>query len=101
MRDPKEIYFFSRNFTETTVQPTRTSSIRKQHLVMFGAVLAALAAFSQFAHADSGYASNWGPSIGTTAPVLSAVDQDGNVQNLQSLSNDKGLLFVFNRSVDW
>jgi len=80
------------------VQPTRTNSLRKQHLIMFAAVLAA---FSQFAHADSGYASNWGPSIGATAPVLSAVDQDGNVQNLQSLSDDKGLLFVFNRSVDW
>jgi hypothetical protein len=33
--------------------------------------------------------------------MLSAVDQDGNLRNLQSLSSDKGLLFVFNRSVDW
>jgi hypothetical protein len=80
------------------VQPTRTSSIKKLHLVMFAAALAAL---SQFAHAGSGYASNWGPSIGTTAPVLSAVDQNGKLQNIQSLTSDKGLLFVFNRSVDW
>ena len=80
------------------MQPTRTCSIKKMHLAIFAAVLAAL---SQFAHADSGYASNWGPSIGTTAPVLSAVDQDGNLQNIQSLSSNKGLLFVFNRSVDW
>ena len=61
----------------------------------------ALVIFSQLAYADSEYGASWGPSIGSTAPMLSALDQDGNQQNLTSLSGSKGLLFVFNRSVDW
>ena len=61
----------------------------------------ALVILSQLAYADSEYASSWGPSIGSSAPMLSALDQDGNEQNLTSLSGSKGLLFVFNRSVDW
>ena len=60
-----------------------------------------LVIFSQLTYADSEYADSWGPSIGSTAPMLSAQDQDGNQQNLTSLSGSKGLLFVFNRSVDW
>ena len=56
---------------------------------------------AQFAYADSGYVSAWGPSIGSTAPMLSALDQDGNQQDLDSLKGSNGLLFVFNRSVDW
>ncbi len=65
-----------------------------------------LAVFTLFAHADSeyvatDYAASWGPSIGSMAPNLSALDQDGNKQTLASLKGAKGLLFVFNRSVDW
>jgi hypothetical protein len=59
------------------------------------------AGLAQFAYADSEYASSWGPSIGSTAPMLSALDQDGNQQDLDSLKGSNGLLFVFNRSVDW
>ena len=62
---------------------------------------AALAGFAQFAYAESEYAANWGPGIGSTAPMLSALDQDGNPQDLESLKGSNGLLFVFNRSVDW
>lgn len=61
----------------------------------------AVVCFAQFAHADSEYAAAWGPSIGSTAPMLSALDQDGNQQNLQTLKGSNGLLMVFNRSVDW
>ncbi len=61
----------------------------------------ALAGLTQFAYADSEYAAAWGPSIGSTAPMLSALDQGGNQQNLESLKGSNGLLFVFNRSVDW
>lgn len=50
---------------------------------------------------ESQYATDWGPSIGTTAPLLEATDQAGNQQNLASLTGSKGLLVVFNRSVDW
>jgi len=63
--------------------------------------LCALASLSHFAHADSEYAAAWGPSVGATAPMLSALDQDGNHQDLESLKGSNGLLFVFNRSVDW
>lgn len=60
----------------------------------------ALAGLTGFAHASE-YATAWGPSIGSTAPMLSALDQDGNEQTLESLRGPKGLLVVFNRSVDW
>ena len=61
----------------------------------------AIATMTQLAYADSEYAEAWGPSVGSKVPMLSALDQDGNQQNLQSLSGSKGLLFIFNRSVDW
>ena len=56
---------------------------------------------SQFANAETEYAASWGPSVGTTAPMLSALDQDGQHQDLETLKGSNGLLFVFNRSVDW
>jgi len=51
--------------------------------------------------ADSDYARAWGPSAGAEIPMLSADDQNGRAQNLASLTGPNGLLFVFNRSVDW
>ncbi len=56
---------------------------------------------TQFTYANTEYVAAWGPSTGSTAPMLSALDQDGTQQNLESLSGANGLLFVFNRSVDW
>ncbi len=50
---------------------------------------------------DAEYVTNWGPAIGTQAPLLAASDQDGTPQTLQSLAGPNGLLVVFNRSVDW
>ena len=65
-------------------------------------VLAALlAVLTQFSHAESDYAAAWGPSVGSTVPLMSASDQNGQTQNLDTLMGSKGLLFVFNRSVDW
>ena len=61
----------------------------------------ALAGMSQFAFAESQYAAAWGPSVGATVPLLAAADQDGNEQSLDTLTRSNGLLFVFNRSVDW
>ncbi|MCH1551664.1 MAG: peroxiredoxin family protein [Pseudomonadales bacterium] len=61
----------------------------------------ALITLAHSAHADSAYAEAWGPSIGTTAPLLAANDQHGKPQTLDTLKGSKGLLFVFNRSVDW
>jgi hypothetical protein len=63
--------------------------------------ITACAGLTQFTYANSEYAAAWGPNIGAAMPMLSALDQDGHLQNLQSLSRSNGLLFVFNRSVDW
>lgn len=60
-----------------------------------------LFALSPVVSAESQYAAAWGPSVGTVAPLLDADDQDGKPQNLGSLNGTNGLLFVFNRSVDW
>ena len=68
------------------------------HQFSFVCVLLASAQLSQ---ANSDYVATWGPSIGSTAPMLAALDQDGNQQDLESLQGANGLLFVFNRSVDW
>ncbi len=76
----------------------RVNWLRVLRRSLFATVLAGL---SQFGYAESEYAAAWGPSIGSTAPMLSALDQDGHQQNLGSLRGSKGLLFVFNRSVDW
>ncbi len=64
-------------------------------------IAGALVGMAQFASAESEYAAAWGPSVGSTAPLLAAVDQDGNTQTLDTLKRSNGLLFVFNRSVDW
>jgi len=61
----------------------------------------ALVGMTQLTHAESEYAAAWGPSIGSSAPMLSALDQYGKQQNLDTLNGSNGLLFVFNRSVDW
>ena len=74
-----------------------------RRLRRFGCWLAAvaLAAVAQAASADSDYAAAWGPSVGTTAPLLAAADQDGTQQTLATLTGANGLLVVYNRSVDW
>ncbi len=64
-------------------------------------LLGAAVGLSQFAQAESEYAAAWGPAVGSTAPMLSALDQDGKQQDLGTLKGQNGLLFVFNRSVDW
>ena len=46
---------------------------------------------AQLGFADSEYAQAWGPSVGTTAPMLSAKDQDGTQQDLNSLSGGHNL----------
>ena len=68
------------------------------HKFVFAVLLVTL---TQFSYAESDYAASWGPSVGSTVPLMSASDQDGQTQNLDTLMGSKGLLFVFNRSVDW
>ncbi|MGD8415908.1 MAG: hypothetical protein PVH91_02500 [Pseudomonadales bacterium] len=64
-------------------------------------IVGALAGMVQLAFAESKYAAAWGPSVGSMVPMLAAADQDGNQQTLDTLKGSNGLLFVFNRSVDW
>ncbi len=64
-------------------------------------IAAALAGTTQIAIAESEYAAAWGPSVGAMAPLLAATDQEGEQQDLGTLTGANGLLFVFNRSVDW
>ena len=85
-------------FKEKDLYLNRVSWLRKACRTF---IITTMAGLAQFAYADSETAAAWGPSIGTTAPLLSALDQDGKQQNMESLSRTNGLLFVFNRSVDW
>ena len=49
----------------------------------------------------SDYASKWGPEVGSWSPLLDAPDHRGKTQSLSTLAGQKGLLLIFNRSVDW
>jgi hypothetical protein len=42
-----------------------------------------------------------GPDIGSRAPEFEALDQNGQMQNLRSISGPKGVILVFYRSADW
>ncbi len=53
------------------------------------------------AHAEPRYVDLWGPAVGSAIPLLEANDQDGNPRTLANLTGEKGLLLIFNRSVDW
>lgn len=46
---------------------------------------------------------NWAPDypVGATIPVLEAPDQNGDVQTLDSLTGENGLVLMFSRSFDW
>lgn len=46
---------------------------------------------------------NWAPDFpeGSMVPLLEAPDQNSNVQTLDSLSGEKGLMLFFSRSFDW
>lgn len=79
----------------------QSSIIRRSKPMRLTLFAFALAVLTPFAYADSAYATAWGPSVGSVAPMLSAADQDGRQQDIKSLSGSNGLLFVFNRSVDW
>lgn len=42
-----------------------------------------------------------GPAVGTHVPAFQAIDQNGHLQTLASISGPKGSLLVFFRSADW
>ena len=51
--------------------------------------------------AEADYNSEWGPAIGSTLPLLEAIDQAGQVRKLDDLAGEQGLLLFLNRSADW
>ncbi len=69
--------------------------------LQLGVVAIVMIAMAPLAQADPDYVANWGPSVGSQAPLLAANDQNGEPQTLESLTGEKGLVVVFNRSVDW
>jgi len=46
---------------------------------------------------------DWAPDypVGATIPILEAPDQNGDIQTLETLSGENGILLMFNRSFDW
>ena len=85
-----------------TIQGLRMPPEARQWIVTVALAFAALIVLAGCSQSgESQYADDWGPSIGTTAPLLAATDQAGNQQDLATLSRQNGLLFVFNRSIDW
>ena len=64
--------------------------------------LMALAAYAlaSLALADD-YADGWGLAVGAKAPAIEAADQTGAVRDLASLTGERGLLLILNRSADW
>ena len=47
------------------------------------------------------YADAWGPSLNAPIPLLAASDQNGELQDIASLTGENGLLVLFNRSAVW
>ncbi|PCJ28194.1 MAG: hypothetical protein COA96_01415 [SAR86 cluster bacterium] len=45
----------------------------------------------------------WAPDfpVGESVPSISALDQNGDLQTIDDLMGEKGLLFLLNRSFDW
>ena len=66
-----------------------------------GRLLPALIFFSACAVTSAQQAIKTGPEVGTTVPALEAPDQNGRLQNLQTILGPKGALLVFYRSADW
>jgi len=66
-----------------------------------GRLLPALIFFSACTVASAQQAIKTGPEVGTTVPALEAPDQNGRLQNLQTILGPKGALLVFYRSADW
>jgi hypothetical protein len=86
-----------RNDKIGAVMPAKSSVLKLISLMC--ASLLAVATLN--ATADSTYADAWGPGVGSTAPLLQGNNHSGITLGFADLKGPKGLLFVFNRSVDW
>jgi hypothetical protein len=64
-------------------------------------LLPALIFFSACAVTSAQQAIKTDPEVGSTLPAFEAPDQNGRLQNLQSILGPKGALLVSCRSADW
>ncbi len=75
----------------------RIKSVLRQTLVMtavFGCLLGN-------ADDQQDYITDWSLSLGSTAPAISAMDEQGTLRSFENLKLEHGLLIFFNRSADW
>ena len=56
---------------------------------------------AQSAPAQAAAAIPTGPAIGEKIPAFRALDQNGRMQDFDSIRGPKGAVIVFNRSTDW
>ena len=74
---------------------------RSHRVALSVRLLAALLFFSACAVTSAQQAIKTGPEVGSTVPAFEAPDQNGRLENLQSILGPKGALLVFYRSADW
>ena len=65
------------------------------------ALVLACLAWSSGLPAQDAYVEQWGPALGTSLPMLDALDQDGQRRRFTDLTGEHGLLLFFSRSTDW
>ena len=74
---------------------------RSHRVALSTRLLATLLIFSACAVISAQQAIKTGPEVGSILPAFEATDQNGRLQNLQSILGPKGALLVFYRSADW
>lgn len=73
------------------------------HLIHTARTLITLVLLSGLSLSASAQDFDWAPDfpVGASIPVLEAPDQNGEVQTLATLTGEKGIVLVINRSFDW
>jgi len=73
------------------------------HLIHTARTLITLVLLSSLSLSASAQDFDWAPDfpVGASIPVLEAPDQNGEVQTLATLTGEKGIVLVINRSFDW
>ena len=64
-------------------------------------VVAFAAAAVTMTVAASDYEDDWGPAVGSSMPAIAALDQSGELRDLENLGGERGLLLFMVRSADW
>jgi len=79
-----------------------TFTMNFRSAALLGLLLAATLFAGPAAAASALDALDKGPKVGATIPMpLAANDQNGKAQSFTSLTGERGLILLFNRSFDW